>query len=47
MNQSHSPKGPFAESVRDNYNEERLEYVEDICEEVCVCVALLQIPTVL
>ena len=29
-------KGPFAESVRDGFNDERLEYVDDICEEVYV-----------
>jgi hypothetical protein len=49
LNESHSPKGPFAESVRDDFNDERLEYVEDICEEVYVCVeltSLLLIPLV-
>lgn len=43
LNELHIHKGPFAESVRDDFNDERLEYVEDICEEVYVCVALLLI----
>ena len=38
-------QGPFAESVRDGFNEERLEYVDDICEEMyyfCVCVCMFK-----
>ncbi len=35
-------QGPFAESVRDDFNDERLEYVDDICEEVYVIVLQLR-----